>query len=81
MIAAAHRDRWHRYYRVEGGNHVDGLYDEFPTRLRPMLPCYRGAFDALVAWVEHRVPPPPSGTIPAPAAGDPVNDCQLPGRP
>jgi hypothetical protein len=79
MIAAAHRGRWHRYYRVEGGNHVDGLYDEFPTRLRPMLPCYRGAFNAMVAWVEHRVPPPPSGTVPEPASGDPVNDCQLAG--
>ena len=27
MIAGQHRDRLHRYYRIEGGNHVDSLVD------------------------------------------------------
>lgn len=31
----------------EAGNHVDGLYDDHPDRLRPILPCYREAFVAM----------------------------------
>lgn len=73
MIAEQGRSRLHRYYRVEGGTHVDSLYDTFPDRLRPILPCYRTAFTALTAWVEHDEEPPPSGTVPRPRSGDPVN--------
>ena len=54
MIADQHRDRLHRYYRIEGGNHVDSLVELDPEVLRPMLPCFRTAFDALTAWVEDR---------------------------
>jgi hypothetical protein len=68
----------HRYYRVEGGNHVDGLYDAYPDRLRPILPCFRAAFTALVAWRDGHGPPP-SRTIPRPAAGDLANECALGG--
>ncbi|WP_443056140.1 hypothetical protein [Streptomyces sp. IBSBF 3136] len=70
MIAERGRSRLHRYYRIEGGNHVDGLYDTHPDRLRPMLPCYRTAFTALTAWVERREEPPASGTVPRPRTGD-----------
>ncbi|MQA93572.1 MAG: tannase/feruloyl esterase family alpha/beta hydrolase [Streptosporangiales bacterium] len=70
-------DRPHRYYRIETGNHTDGLYDSHPGRLRPILPCFRTAFEALEKWVEHRTPPPPSATIPRPATGDLVNSCDL----
>jgi predicted esterase len=77
MIQAAGRADQHRYYVVQDGNHVDGLYDRFPDRLRPMLPCYRAAFVALEAWVERGVAPPPSGVLPRPAGGDAVNACSL----
>jgi Tannase and feruloyl esterase len=67
----------HRYYVVEQGTHVDGLYDQFPNRLRPMLPCYRAAFEALEAWVEQGKEPPPSGRLPRPTTGDVVNTCSV----
>ncbi len=70
MIADRGRSRLHRYYRIEGGNHVDSLYDASPDRLRPMLPCYRTAFTALTAWVERHEEPPASGTVPRPRTGD-----------
>jgi hypothetical protein len=66
-----------RYYRVAGGNHVDGLYAAHPDRLRPILPCFRSAFEALEGWVERRQSPPPSATLPRPAGGDLANGCQL----
>ncbi len=82
MIADAQQDRLHRYYRIEGGNHVDSLMHLDPEHLRPMLPCFRTAFDALTAWVEDGQEPPPSATIPRPAgngATDPalLNSCSL----
>ena len=50
--------------------------------LRPMLPCFRTAFDALTAWVEDGREPPPSKTVPRPpgnGARDPslLNSCSL----
>jgi hypothetical protein len=82
MIAAAQRDQLHRYYRIEGGNHVDSLMHLDPEHLRPMLPCFRAAFNALTAWVEDGQEPPPSATVPRPAgngATDPalLNTCSL----
>jgi len=81
MIAEAHRDRLHRYYRIEGGNHVDSLMGLDPEHLRPILPCFRTAFDALTAWVEDHQEPPASATILRPAgsgAVDPLlNSCSL----
>ncbi len=82
MIADAQRARLHRYYRIEGGNHVDSLMHLDPEHLRPMLPCFRAAFDALTAWVEDGQEPPPSATVPRPAgngATDPalLNGCSL----
>jgi hypothetical protein len=82
MIADEGRDELHRYYRIEGGNHVDSLVGLDPGRLRPMLPCARTAFDALTAWVEDGQEPPASTTVPRPAgngATDPalLNTCSL----
>jgi Tannase and feruloyl esterase/3HB-oligomer hydrolase (3HBOH) len=71
-----HAERF-RYYVVQDGNHVDGLYDMFPTQLRPILPCYRAAFDAMVGWVEQGMPPPRSHLVPNPESGDVVNTCSL----
>ncbi len=79
LVRKAGRSHLHRYYVVEDGNHVDSLYDEFPDKLRPILPCYRRAFEALEAWVESRgrVQPPDSQFIPRPASGDIVNSCSF----
>ncbi|MGH8894314.1 MAG: tannase/feruloyl esterase family alpha/beta hydrolase [Actinomycetes bacterium] len=77
MVAETGRAGRHRYYRIEGGNHVDGLYDEHPDKSRPILPCYREAFVALERWVEEHVRPPASVTLPRPTSGDLVNTCAL----
>ncbi|WP_248958680.1 tannase/feruloyl esterase family alpha/beta hydrolase [Sphaerisporangium perillae] len=77
LISARGRDRLHRYYRIEGGNHVDGLYDANPGLLRPILPCFRDAFEALEGWTTRGATPPPDATIPRPASGDLANSCSL----
>jgi len=77
LVADAGRQDLHRYYVIEDGNHVDGLYNAFPDRLRPILPCYRDAFAALESWVDDGVPPPPSHLVSRPATGDVVNTCSV----
>lgn len=79
MIDARGRGGLHRYYTIAGGTHVDGLYDTYPERLRPILPCFRSAFDALTAWVEQGTAPPADHTVDRPADGDVVNACALDG--
>jgi hypothetical protein len=81
MVASAGRGDLHRYYVIENGNHVDGRYDLFPDRLRPILPCYRTAFVALEAWVERRSSPPASQFVPDPHSAGSVNACDLPRGP
>jgi hypothetical protein len=66
-----------RYYRIAGGNHVDGLYPAFPDLVRPILPCYRTAFTALEDWVQRGTTPPASATVPRPDGTDLVNTCSL----
>ena len=77
MIASAGRGADFRYYRVADGNHVDGLYGALPAVSRPILPCYRAAFDAMVGWVERGATPPPSGTVARDRSTDEVNTCPL----
>ena len=78
MIGKHGRTGLHRYYRIEAGNHTDALYDAFPGQLRPVLPCFTTAFDALEQWVgRSRTPPPPSATLPRPSSGDLANTCSL----
>ena len=77
MVDASGRGRLHRYYTIQGGTHVDGLYDTYPDRLRPILPCYRSAFDALVSWVEQGARPPADHTVARPADGKVVDSCAL----
>ncbi|MER5940091.1 tannase/feruloyl esterase family alpha/beta hydrolase [Streptomyces sp. NPDC001928] len=77
MIDASGRGPLHRYYTIAGGTHVDGLYDTYPDRLRPILPCYRSAFDTLVSWVERGARPPADRTVDRPASGDALNSCPL----
>jgi hypothetical protein len=66
MVRAKGREPWFRYYRISGGNHVDGLYDTNPELLRPILPCFRSAFEAMEAWTGSHTQPPPSATLPKP---------------
>ncbi|HXH79268.1 tannase/feruloyl esterase family alpha/beta hydrolase [Nocardioides sp.] len=77
LIDDAGRSRLHRYYLVEDGTHVDGLYAAYPDRLRPLLPCARDGFDLLTAWVEEGQAPAPDRFVPRPTGGDLVNTCSL----
>ncbi len=88
MVDRSGRGALHRYYRITGGTHSDGLAKPFPGLVRPMSPCLRTAFDALAAWTTGRgatpatpapsAAPPPSRTVPEPAPGtDTVNTCSL----
>ncbi|WP_199746171.1 tannase/feruloyl esterase family alpha/beta hydrolase [Amycolatopsis sp. WAC 01416] len=75
MIAEQGRAGLQRYYRIVDGNHVDGLYDAYPDKLRPIGPCFRTAFTALEGWLDG-VRPPASATIPR-AGGDLAATCAL----
>ncbi len=78
MIRRSGKASIHRYYRVVGGTHVDGLNAEYGDRVRPLLPCARRAFVRLVRWVEDDRRPPASATLPRPPAGtDAANRCRL----
>jgi len=76
LIEQAGRGQAHRYYRLEGGNHVDGLYALFPGQIRPILPCFHTALGLLEGWLDG-VAPPPNATLPRPTGGDLVNTCSL----
>lgn len=77
MIRDRGRGALHRYYRIEDGNHVDGLYDAHPALLRPILPCFHAALTVLEGWTAGTQAPPPSATIPRPSSGDLANTCSL----
>ena len=78
MIDRRDRSSLHRYYRIAGGTHVDGLKAEYGDRVRPILPCARRAFVRMVHWVAFDSRPPASRRIPcAPAAYDETNRCSL----
>ncbi|MGW6057617.1 tannase/feruloyl esterase family alpha/beta hydrolase [Streptomyces sp. NPDC055189] len=72
MVRDAGRGDLFRYYRVEGGTHVDSLFDTFPDKLRPLVPCHRSAFTAMETWTDRGKQPPPSRTLPRPGAADPA---------
>lgn len=78
-VRAAGKGALHRYYVVENGNHVDGRYDAFPDRIRPIHPCYTDALEALEGWVERGEAPPPSQFVPdeRPAGYDVLHECEL----
>ena len=77
MIRDAGRAKLHRYYVVQGGNHVDDRADLFPTSVRPILPCYRDAFAHLEAWIEKGTAPPASRTVKRDEVADDANECNL----
>ncbi|MBT2482060.1 3-hydroxybutyrate oligomer hydrolase family protein [Streptomyces sp. ISL-94] len=72
MVRRAGRGALLRYYRIEGGTHVDSLVDAFPDRLRPLTPCHRAAFTALEDWIGRGVRPPLGHTVPKDPAADPA---------
>ena len=45
MIANHGRGAMTRLYEVEGGSHFEDMYGQHPGLLRPMLPCFRDAFE------------------------------------
>jgi hypothetical protein len=77
LVEAAGRGDLHAYYVIESGNHVDGFYDEYPGRLRPILPCFRAAFEVLERTVEGGESLPPGGFVPDPGGAAVVDSCAL----
>jgi hypothetical protein len=77
LVKSTGKSQLHRYYAIEGGTHIDSLYDHYPDQLRPILPCYRAAFERLIEWVEEGKLPPEIETIQKPEGGgeDVVNEC------
>jgi hypothetical protein len=75
MIIGAGKGALHRYYTIQGGNHVDDRADLFPQQIRPILPCYREAFLRLTAWVTAGARPPATQFVRRPASGDVANTC------
>ncbi|CAA9485252.1 MAG: FkbW [uncultured Rubrobacteraceae bacterium] len=80
LIKGAGEEARHRYLVIGRGNHVDGLYDDNPDKLRPILPCYRDAFVALDRSVDGDGRLPDNGFIRKPKDGDVVNDCNFNSR-
>ncbi|MGW6290446.1 3-hydroxybutyrate oligomer hydrolase family protein [Streptomyces sp. NPDC055107] len=72
LVRREGRGALHRYYRVEGGTHVDSLVDAFPGRLRPLVPCHRSAATALERWLDDGRRPPSSRTLKLPAGAGPA---------
>ncbi|WP_239148370.1 tannase/feruloyl esterase family alpha/beta hydrolase [Streptomyces anulatus] len=72
MVRREGRGALHRYYRVEGGTHVDSLVDTFPDRLRPLVPCHRSAAAALERWLDDGRRPPSSRTLELPEGAGPT---------
>jgi hypothetical protein len=77
MIEKQGRGAMARLYEVEGGSHFEGLYGQHPGLLRPMLPCFRGAFEALEQWTENDKTPPTSRFVPRDPSVDLVNTCDI----
>ena len=80
MITDAGRGELHRYYVIEGGSHVDGLYDAYLTGCARSLPCFRDALTALDP-MGHPGPPPAARPPRCPPAGRRPRQHLLPDRP
>ncbi|MDT5025207.1 MAG: hypothetical protein QOE61_1633 [Micromonosporaceae bacterium] len=77
MIEDQGRGAMTRLYEVEGGSHFEGLYGQHPGLLRPMLPCFRDAFEALEQWTQDDKTPRNSHLVQRDPAVDLVNTCGL----
>jgi hypothetical protein len=65
MVDRSGRGGLHRYHRMPGGTHTDGLVVLNPALVRPMLPCFHAAFDSVVAWTQPNRPWSMTGRPPA----------------
>ena len=77
MIANQGRGAMTRLYEVEGGSHFEDLYGQHPGLLRPMLPCFRDAFEALEQWTQRGTRPPASHLVQRDPTVDLINTCAL----
>jgi hypothetical protein len=79
MIEQQGRTEMARLYEIEGGSHFEGLYGRHPELLRPMLPCFRDAFELLEQWTQHprSSPAPASHLVARDPSADLVNTCEI----
>jgi hypothetical protein len=80
-IANQGRRTMTRLYEVEGGSHFEARFSQHPGLLRPVLPCFRDAFQLLERWTENGKLPPKSHLVTRDASVDLLNTCDLSAQP